>query len=40
MGGGVGVAGRGVFMAENEDSIEDTLNFAKIQVFLIVHNFA
>ena len=40
MSRGVGIAGRGVLTAENEDSIEDTLNFAKIQVLLIVHNFA
>ena len=36
----MGIAGRGVLTAENEDSIEDTPNFAKIQVLIIVHNFA
>ena len=40
MSGGVGIAARVVLTVENEDSVEETLNFAKIQVLLIVHNFA
>ena len=40
MSGSVGIAARVVLTVENEDSVEDTLNFAKIQVLLIVHNFA
>ena len=40
MSGGLGIAGSGVLTAENEDSIENTLNFPKIQVFLTAHNFA
>ena len=40
MSGGVGIAPRVVLTVENEDSVEDTLNFAKIQVFLIIHNLA
>ena len=39
MSGGVGIAPRVVLTVENENSVEDTLNFAKIQVLLIVHNF-
>ena len=38
MSGSVGIADRGVLTAENEDSIEDILNFVEIQLFLIVHN--
>ena len=40
MSGGVGIAASVVLTVENEDSVEDTFNFAKIQVVLIVHNFA
>ena len=39
MSGGVGIAARVVLTVENEDSVEDTFKFAKIQVLLIVHNF-
>ena len=40
MSGGVGIAPKVVLMVENEDSVEDTLTFAKIQVLVIIHNFA